>query len=79
MGMNFGVVPDAFVKGLRVKTKHLGYRKTISKMAEHTANTHRFECSEFGEVSVADYFLRSTSYSRLMPLSLNHSQNTISN
>lgn len=55
--------PTAFVKGLRVKATHLGYRKTIKKATEYTANTYVFDSGEFGEVSVAGYFLKSTLFS----------------
>lgn len=51
---------DAFVSGCRVKTLHLGYKKTVKKCAKVNARQHRFQCDELGGmVSVADYFARS--------------------
>ncbi|KAJ3563363.1 hypothetical protein NP233_g8987 [Leucocoprinus birnbaumii] len=58
MRMSFSARANAFVKGLRVKALHLGYRKTITKVTDYTANTYIFDSGEFGEVSVAEYFLK---------------------
>ncbi|KAF5350531.1 hypothetical protein D9756_008708 [Leucocoprinus leucothites] len=58
MRLSFSARATAFVKGLRVRATHLGYRKTITKVAASTANSYRFDSGEFGEVSVAEYFLK---------------------
>ena len=51
--------PNAFCKGIRVKTIHLGYVKTIKTVTNVTARNHKFHSEEFGEVSVMDYFKKS--------------------
>jgi eukaryotic translation initiation factor 2C len=51
--------PTTFVKGLRVKATHLGYRKTIKEATEYTAKTYVFKTEEFGEISVEEYFFKS--------------------
>ncbi|KXN84381.1 Protein argonaute-2 [Leucoagaricus sp. SymC.cos] len=58
MRMSFSARATAFVKGLRVRATHLGYRKTISKVTQYTANNYRFDSGEYGEVSVTEYFLK---------------------
>ncbi|KAJ7052794.1 argonaute-like protein [Mycena amicta] len=57
---SFGARPAAFVKGVRVKTAHLGYKKTVKKISEKTAKTHIFACAELNNerVSVEQYFKR---------------------
>ncbi|KAF7762168.1 hypothetical protein Agabi119p4_8761 [Agaricus bisporus var. burnettii] len=50
--------PTTFVKGLRVKATHLGYRKTIKEATEYTAKTYVFKTEDFGEISVEEYFLK---------------------
>lgn len=53
----FGARPNAFVKGVRVRTTHLGYKKTIKTISSMNANQHKFQAAEFGrEVTVAEYF-----------------------
>lgn len=52
--------PTTFVKGLRVKATHLGYRKTIKEATEYTAKTYVFKTEDYGEISVEEYFLKST-------------------
>ena len=56
--LSFNANPNSFVKGVRVKTVHLGYRKTVKKLAKINARQHRFS-SEYGEVSVEEYFFKS--------------------
>ncbi|TFK31811.1 argonaute-like protein [Crucibulum laeve] len=53
---SFGARPNAFVKGVRVKTLHLGYRKSIKGMANKTAKQHTFDAGDLGIVSVEVYF-----------------------
>lgn len=57
---SFGGRPTAFVKGVRVQTKHLGYRKGIKAVSNKTARSHRFKVQEYNdqELSVEEYFLR---------------------
>ncbi|KAF7293020.1 Argonaute-like protein [Mycena indigotica] len=56
----FGARPEAFVRGVRVKTTHLGYKKTVKKLSNKTAKSHIFACAEFNneKVSVETYFKR---------------------
>lgn len=58
---SFGARPIAFVKGVRVKTLHLGYKKSVRTMSNKTARQHRFVATELGgaEVTVEEYFKRS--------------------
>jgi eukaryotic translation initiation factor 2C len=57
MNSTFGARPTAFAKGVRVQTKHLGYRKTIKAVSNHTARSYKFDCAEYGrEVTVEEYF-----------------------
>ncbi|ESK90163.1 argonaute-like protein [Moniliophthora roreri MCA 2997] len=59
MNASFGARPNAFLKGVRVRTTHLGYKKTIKGMSNLSAREHRFYCEEFGsEVTVEEYFKR---------------------
>lgn len=54
---SFGARPAAFVKGVRVRTKHLGYKKTVKKLSNMTAQQYKFRAEEYGrEVTVAEYF-----------------------
>ncbi|KAJ7628412.1 argonaute-like protein [Roridomyces roridus] len=57
---SFGARVNVFVKGVRVRTTHLGYKKSVKSVAKKTARQHTFECSDFPgrPISVADYFLR---------------------
>ncbi|KAH6903111.1 ribonuclease H-like domain-containing protein [Coprinopsis sp. MPI-PUGE-AT-0042] len=57
---SWGARPGAFVKGVRVKTLHLGYKKTVKSISDKTANTHKFKVDEYGGelMSVAQYFKR---------------------
>ncbi|KAK7034495.1 hypothetical protein VNI00_012342 [Paramarasmius palmivorus] len=59
MDASFSARPNAFVKGVRVKTTHLGYKKTIKGISNYTARTYKFPCEELGgEVTVEEYFRR---------------------
>lgn len=53
--------PNAFVKGVRVKTVHLGYKKSVRSLSNKTARQHKFLANELGgvEVTVEEYFKRS--------------------
>ncbi|KAJ7672569.1 argonaute-like protein, partial [Mycena polygramma] len=56
---SFGARPTAFVKGVRVKTVHLGYKKTVKSVFNKSARQHRFDCAELGGlVTVEEYFKR---------------------
>ncbi len=55
----------SFVRGIRVKTTHLGYRKSAKTVAKVNARQHRFTAEGMGEVTVEQYFLRSKSTSTL--------------
>lgn len=59
MEASFSARPNAFCKGVRIKTTHLGYRKTISGVSRSTARTHSFDSEEYGKVTVEQYFQRS--------------------
>lgn len=58
---SFGARASAFVKGVRVKTTHLGYTKTVKTAAKVSARQHRFKTDDYGEVTVQQYFERSKS------------------
>jgi eukaryotic translation initiation factor 2C len=59
---SFGARVNVFVKGVRVKTTHLGYKKTVKALSNLTAKQHKFEVAEFGgaSMSVETYFKRSS-------------------
>lgn len=59
MANSFDARPTAFVKGVRVKTLHLGYRKTVKSVTNLTPRQHKFTTEDMGEVDVATYFRRS--------------------
>ena len=46
---SWGARPGTFVKGVRVRATHLGYKKTVKSISDKTANTHKFKvrCSVF--------------------------------
>ncbi|KIK78298.1 hypothetical protein PAXRUDRAFT_834618 [Paxillus rubicundulus Ve08.2h10] len=54
--LSFGARMDAFCRGVRVKTTHLGYRKTVKKLVHHTAKTYTFDTPDYGRVTVQAYF-----------------------
>ncbi|EMD37096.1 hypothetical protein CERSUDRAFT_84117 [Gelatoporia subvermispora B] len=53
---SFGARANAFAKGVRVKTTHLGYTRTVKAVAQITAKQHKFATEEYGSVSVEQYF-----------------------
>ncbi|KAH0831190.1 hypothetical protein J3R83DRAFT_13768 [Lanmaoa asiatica] len=55
---SFGARMEVFCKSVRIKTTHLGYRKTVKKLARHNAKTYTFDTPEYGRVSVEEYFKR---------------------
>ncbi|KAJ7704396.1 argonaute-like protein [Mycena rosella] len=56
---SFGARPNAFVKGVRIKTRHLGYKKTVKSVFNKSARQHKFDCAEFGGlITVEQYFLK---------------------
>ncbi|KAJ8590502.1 argonaute-like protein [Rhizopogon salebrosus TDB-379] len=56
---SFGARMGAFCRSVRVKTTHLGYRKTVKCLAHQNARQYTFQCDELGKrkVSVEQYFL----------------------
>ncbi|KAH8101753.1 argonaute-like protein [Cristinia sonorae] len=58
MSFSFGARASAFVRGVRVRTLHLGYRKTIKTAAHVSAKQHSFEAEGMGKVTVEQYFKR---------------------
>ena len=56
---SFGAQASTFVRGVRVKTTHLGYKKTVKKLARFTARQHKFDSGDFGTVTVEQYFKKS--------------------
>lgn len=57
---SFGARPAAFVRGVRVRTLHLGYKKSVRSLSSKTARQHKFLATELGaEVTVEEYFKRS--------------------
>lgn len=58
---SFGARVNTFVKGVRVKTTHLHYKKTVKALSGVNAKQHVFEVAEFGQkMSVEAYFKRSS-------------------
>lgn len=54
---SFGARPAAFVKGVRVKATHLGYRKTVKTLSNMNARQYKFQVAEYGrELTVEQYF-----------------------
>ncbi|KAF7329744.1 Argonaute-like protein [Mycena kentingensis (nom. inval.)] len=58
MNASFGARATAFAKGVRVRTTHLGYKKTVKRVSDKTARTHSFACAELNNavVTVERYF-----------------------
>ncbi|KAG6907598.1 hypothetical protein DXG01_008216 [Tephrocybe rancida] len=54
---SFGARANAFARGVRIKTTHLGYKKTVKSLASFNSRQHSFD-SEFGKVTVEMYFKR---------------------
>jgi eukaryotic translation initiation factor 2C len=64
---SFGARVNVFVKGVRVKTTHLGYKKTVKNLHSKNARQEKFNCAEFGGlISVEDYFTRSSCLSSVV-------------
>ena len=57
---SFGAQASTFVRGVRVKTTHLGYKKTVKKLARASARQHKFDSGDFGTVTVQEYLKKST-------------------
>lgn len=56
---SFGARMEGFCKGVRIKTTHLGHRKSVKKLARQNARTYSFDTPEYGRVTVEEYFKRS--------------------
>ncbi|KIP05634.1 hypothetical protein PHLGIDRAFT_91914 [Phlebiopsis gigantea 11061_1 CR5-6] len=56
MNASYSARAAAFAKGVRVRTIHLGYRKTIKTVSKMTARQHKFDAEGLGTVSVEEYF-----------------------
>lgn len=55
-----------FVEGVRVKTQHLGYKKTVKRLSNLNARQHYFEAADLGGmITVETYFKRSTTLTSL--------------
>ncbi|KAK0465234.1 argonaute-like protein [Desarmillaria tabescens] len=60
---SFGARYTAFVKGVRVKTTHLGYKKTVKSVSNLLPRQHTFDCEELGgKVNVEQYFSKKYRY-----------------
>lgn len=59
---SFGARMVNFVKGVRIKTVHQGYRKTVKTISKKNAREERFKCEDMGNrmVTVEEYFNSST-------------------
>ncbi|KAG6819482.1 hypothetical protein H0H93_011450 [Arthromyces matolae] len=55
---SFGARASAFVKGVRIVARHLGYKKTVKSLASVNARQYSFDTDEFGKVNVEQYFKR---------------------
>ncbi|KAF9011911.1 argonaute-like protein [Cyathus striatus] len=56
---SFGARLNAFVKGIRVRTTHLGYKKTIKTVSNLNARQHAFDAADLGgTITVEQYFKR---------------------
>lgn len=56
---SFGARAAAFARGVRVKTTHLGYKKTIKTVSNMNARQYKFYADEYKrEVTVEEYFLK---------------------
>ncbi|KAF8895907.1 argonaute-like protein [Gymnopilus junonius] len=54
---SFGARAAAFVRGVRVKATHLGYRKTVKTVSNMNARQYKFHVAEYGrELTVEEYF-----------------------
>jgi hypothetical protein len=59
---SMGAMPRKFSQGIKVTTKHLGYkmRKPLKRITDKPANKTFFEHDKYGKVSVEQYFKRGT-------------------
>ena len=58
-----GGMPQQFADRLKISTKHLGYtrKRTIFRIATNqTARSYKFSTPEYGQVSVEEFFKKST-------------------
>ncbi|KAI0267268.1 argonaute-like protein [Gloeopeniophorella convolvens] len=56
---SFGARMSVFVQRIRVRTEHLGHRKSVKRLAKFNARQHKFEAQELGgTVTVEEYFRR---------------------
>ncbi|KAI0828161.1 Piwi domain-containing protein [Trametes gibbosa] len=58
LNASYGARSATFVRGVRVRTIHLGYRKTVKTVAKVNARQHRFVAEGLGEVTVEEYFAK---------------------
>ena len=56
---SFGALVSTFIRGVRVKTTHLGYKMTVKRLARFNARQHKFYSEDFGAVTVEQYFKKS--------------------
>jgi eukaryotic translation initiation factor 2C len=56
---SFGARPSGFVKGVRIKTTHLGYVKTVKALAKQTPREYKFDAGDLGHITVETYFEKS--------------------
>ena len=56
---SFGARMDDFFRGIRIEATHLGHQKIVKGFASHTAKTYSFDTSEYGRVTVEQYFRQS--------------------
>jgi eukaryotic translation initiation factor 2C len=59
MNASFGARPSAFARGVRVKTIHLGYKRTVKTVADINATQCSFNAEGMGHVTVQAYFQQS--------------------
>lgn len=57
--VSFGARMDHFLRGVKIRTTHLGHEKIITRVAPHTARSYSIETLEYGRVTVEDYFRQS--------------------
>lgn len=62
LNASYNARPNAFARGVRVRTTHLGYRKTVKKVHHALPSQHRFKSEDYGEVTVEQYFKKSKVY-----------------
>lgn len=55
---SFGARAGAFVRGVRVQTTHLKYKKTIKGVFSKNARQYSFDSGVHGKVTIEEYFKR---------------------